>query len=124
MRRDREAGAVGPGITLLVIGAILAFAVRADGEVVDIQTVGLILMLAGAGVIAYARRERYTKEVETRAEERLDSSGAPHAVREVVTHEVVSGEEETETLAQQAQQGRIAGESGAGGRTAPKDSTG
>lgn len=34
--------------TLIIIGAILAFAVRADFEGLDIQVVGIILMLAGA----------------------------------------------------------------------------
>jgi uncharacterized membrane protein len=86
---------VGPGVTLIVVGAILAFAVRTDGEVVDIQTVGLILMLAGAAVIAYTRREKRTKAIETRVEERLDHTGRPQAVREVVTHEVVGDDDGT-----------------------------
>ncbi|WP_114559619.1 DUF6458 family protein [Desertihabitans aurantiacus] len=40
---------IGPGIALLVIGAILAFAVDVDLEAVDLQLIGYILM--GAGVI-------------------------------------------------------------------------
>ena len=86
---------MGPGVTLVVVGAILAFAVRTDGEVVDIQTVGLILMLAGAAVIAYSRRERRTKQIETRVEERPDDTGSPQAVRKVVTHEVVGDDDGT-----------------------------
>ncbi len=88
---------MGPGITLLIVGAILSFAVRADGSVVDIQTVGLIFMLAGAAIIAYARREKRTKELEIRVERRLDDSGQHESVRETVTHEVVSSEQHDDT---------------------------
>lgn len=85
---------MGAGITLVIVGAILAFAVRTDGEVVDIQTVGLIFMLAGAAIIAYARREKRTKEVETHVEQRLDGDGRPYTVRETVTHEVMTEDED------------------------------
>lgn len=85
---------MGPGIVLMVVGAVLAFAVRVDGEVVDIQTVGLIFMLAGAAIIAYARREKRAKEVRTHVEQRLDAEGRPQgAVRERVVHEVLSNDE-------------------------------
>jgi hypothetical protein len=92
---------MGAGITLVVVGAILAFAVRTDGEVVDIQTVGLILMLAGAAVIGYARREKRTKETETHVEHRYDGAPQPHAVRETTAHEVVSNERRPDDLGQQ-----------------------
>ena len=39
---------MGVGIFLLILGAILALAVRSDASVVDIQVVGLILMVATA----------------------------------------------------------------------------
>ena len=83
-----------PGIILVIVGAILAFAVRTDAPAVDIQTVGLIFMLAGAAIIAYARREKRIKEVETRVEHRVDGTGRPQPVRQTVTHEVVTNEEE------------------------------
>lgn len=83
-----------PGIILVIVGAILAFAVRTDASAVDIQTVGLIFMIAGAAIIAYARREKRIRQVETHVEQRLDGAGEPHAVRETITHEVVSNEEE------------------------------
>ena len=83
-----------PGIILVIVGAILAFAVRTDAPAVDIQTVGLIFMLAGAAIIAYARREKRIKEVETRVEHRVDGTGQPQPVRQTVTHEVVTNEEE------------------------------
>lgn len=83
-----------PGIILVIVGAILAFAVRTDAPAVDIQTVGLIFMVAGGAIIAYARREKRITEVETHVEHRLDSTGEPHPVKETVTHEVVTTEEE------------------------------
>jgi hypothetical protein len=79
---------VGPGVTLVVIGAILAFAVRTDASVVDLQVVGLIFMVAGAAIIAYYRRERHQKEIVTRVEH--PGGGDPsEVVHETVTHETV-----------------------------------
>ena len=40
-----------PGVTLAVIGAILTFAVRAEPSGINLHVVGLILMVAGAGLI-------------------------------------------------------------------------
>lgn len=86
---------VAPGITLLVIGAILTFAVRADGSVVDIHVVGLIFMLAGAAIIAYYSRERHRKQIVTRVQYN-DGDGEPaETVRETITRETVyEGDEE------------------------------
>lgn len=84
---------MGPGITLVILGAILAFAVRADASAVDLQTVGLIFMLAGAAIIAYARREKRTREIETHVEQRLGGADDPDAVQRTVTHEVVTNDE-------------------------------
>jgi hypothetical protein len=42
---------IGQGLTLITIGAILAFAVRKDSDLVDIQVMGLILMVVGAAAI-------------------------------------------------------------------------
>jgi len=54
---------LGAGIALLVIGAILAFAINADVGWVDLSMVGYILMIAGAvgiiiGIVLLARRSR------------------------------------------------------------------
>ena len=38
---------IGVGIALFVIGAILAFAIEVDLQVIDSQALGYILMLAG-----------------------------------------------------------------------------
>lgn len=42
---------VGGGIFLIAIGAILAFAVRVDVDVIDLQTTGWVLMVAGVTVL-------------------------------------------------------------------------
>lgn len=82
---------MGPGITLVVLGAILTFAVRTEATAVDLQTVGVIFMLAGAAIIAYARREKEarTERVVTEIDEDAEGVRQAHTVREVVTHEVV-----------------------------------
>jgi hypothetical protein len=77
--------AVGAGISLVVLGAILAFAVRKDASVVDLQIVGLIFMLAGAAIIAHYRRERRQRQIFTHVEQ----SAGSQPVHETVTHETV-----------------------------------
>jgi hypothetical protein len=48
---------IGTSLTLITIGAILAFAVRADVEVVSFFAVGVILMIVGiVGQLLTARR--------------------------------------------------------------------
>ena len=58
---------IGAGITLLAIGAILAFAVEATFSGVDIQVIGVILMICGAlglvlAMLATTRRDRPVME--------------------------------------------------------------
>ena len=43
--------AIGLGIFLMVVGAVLAFAVNASVEVVNLEAVGWISMIAGAAAI-------------------------------------------------------------------------
>ncbi|AKU17960.1 hypothetical protein [Luteipulveratus mongoliensis] len=59
---------MGGGIGMLVFGSILTFAVRWEPKGFDIQTTGVILMLAGSAVIAvnyYGRHRRRTTVTET-----------------------------------------------------------
>lgn len=42
---------IGSGIFLIVVGAVLAFAVNADSSVIDVDVVGWICMGAGAVAI-------------------------------------------------------------------------
>ena len=82
---------MGPGVTLAVVGAILAFAVRSSPSgMVNWKVVGLILMVAGAGLIWHARRGTTHETVVTRVETPQDAQGAHgpvtdhHTVREVI----------------------------------------
>jgi hypothetical protein len=55
----------------MIVGAILAFAVRRETPGVDVQTVGVILLVAGALVIAHARRGSLRERTVTRVEDPL-----------------------------------------------------
>ena len=57
-----------PGVTLAVIGAILTFAIRTQPSGIDLRVVGLIFMLAGAGLIWHARRGTGHERVITRVQ--------------------------------------------------------
>jgi hypothetical protein len=43
---------IASAIFLIAIGAILRYAINVDSDVIDIQTVGLILMIAGGAGLA------------------------------------------------------------------------
>ena len=52
---------IGSGIALLVVGAILGFAIHIPLDWIDLNVVGYIMMVAGAailvlGIVLYARR--------------------------------------------------------------------
>jgi uncharacterized membrane protein len=58
---------IGASITLLAIGAILAFAVSADISGLDINVIGIILMACGAlglvlSMVAMSRRDGVVRE--------------------------------------------------------------
>ena len=88
---------MGGGMFLLVVGAILAFAVDDDIPGINLNVTGLILMLAGAAAIAWARhgseRERVVTTTDTGP---LDGrgvadplAGVPEPTAQHVVHEVV-----------------------------------
>jgi Domain of unknown function (DUF6458) len=58
---------MGMGLLLIAIGAILRFAVQDELEAINLETVGLILILAGAvafivgAIYAFGRRDRYDR---------------------------------------------------------------
>jgi membrane protein implicated in regulation of membrane protease activity len=59
---------IGVGIFLMVVGAILAFAVRDTWDVVNLQVVGYILLLAGlAGILLSFYITNRRRRVETDA---------------------------------------------------------
>ena len=69
-----------PGVTLAVIGAILAFALRANPSGIDLKIVGLILMIAGVVLMLHAWRGTTHERVVTRVLGRSDTRRLPSAV--------------------------------------------
>lgn len=75
---------MGPGITLVIIGAILALAVRAEARSVDLQVVGVIFMVAGGAIIAWARKGSQRERVVTRVDDPAEPGAPTHTVEEHV----------------------------------------
>ena len=82
---------MGVGIFLLILGAILALAVQRDTPVVDVQIVGLILMVAGAAIVYFARRGATTQREVTTIENRHDPERPVRTVHETVTEQDTTG---------------------------------
>jgi uncharacterized membrane protein HdeD (DUF308 family) len=59
-----------PGIVLIIIGAIFAFALKAESSWLDTRALGLILILGGAAFIWRSRLRK--REVVTRETESVD----------------------------------------------------
>ena len=74
---------MGAGLFLLVLGALLAFAVKDDMPGVNLGVAGLILMVAGAAVIAHARATAQKQRVVERHAESSDPDMPTHVVREI-----------------------------------------
>jgi uncharacterized sodium:solute symporter family permease YidK len=74
---------VGSGLTLVVVGALLAFAVKDDLDGVNLPVAGLILMIAGAVVMWHARATAQHEEEVERREESDDPAIPTHTVREI-----------------------------------------
>ncbi len=76
---------MGTGVTLIVVGAILAFAVEDDVPGINLGVAGLILMIAGAAVVAYARQGSEHRRTVVRRDDADPASGAEgtHVVEEI-----------------------------------------
>ena len=74
---------MGAGVTLLVLGAVLAFAVRGDVPVIDLTVTGLILMLAGGLLIWYQRHRDHRRQLVQRLDH-TDPTSPPVVVEELV----------------------------------------
>lgn len=77
---------IGAGIALIVIGAILGFAVNVEVEFVDLDLIGYILMGAGAlvfvlGIILLARR----RSTETVSRSAVDPASGQRVTRNSTT---------------------------------------
>ena len=75
---------MGPGVFLLVVGAILTFAVKADTSVVDLQTMGLIFLVAGSALVWHDRNGSSREREVTTVEDRSDPERTVRTVRETV----------------------------------------
>lgn len=72
------------GVLLAVLGAILTFAVRAVPPGISLPTVGVILMIAGAGLILNTRRGSRHERIITRVEQPTDDTNRSRTVRETI----------------------------------------
>jgi hypothetical protein len=57
----RTSSALGAGVFLTAIGAILYYAVTAEVARIDIDTVGVILMIAGVAVVLFGLLAAFTE---------------------------------------------------------------
>jgi hypothetical protein len=76
---------MGLGIFLLILGAILTFAVRGDTSVVDLQVAGLILMVAGAVIVYLTRNGTIKMRTVRTVDDTSDPDRPVHTVYETVT---------------------------------------
>lgn len=76
-----------PGVTLAVIGAVLTFAVRAQPSFIDLRVVGIILMVAGAGLIWHSRRGTVHERTVTRSRNGEQDPRSP--IRSRTTRETI-----------------------------------
>ncbi len=76
---------MGLGIFLIVLGAIFTFAVRGDTSVVDLQVVGVILMLAGAVIVYFTRNGTIKVRTVRTVDDNSDPQRPVHTVYETVT---------------------------------------
>lgn len=76
---------MGLGIFLLILGAIFTFAVRGDTSVVDLQVVGVILMIAGAAIFYFTRNGTIKMRTVRTVDDNSDPQRPVHTVYETVT---------------------------------------
>ena len=75
---------MGPGIALLVAGALLTFAVEDHVPNLNLDAAGVILMIAGGVVLAFSRGILGSERTVTRREESTDPGTPTHVVQETV----------------------------------------
>ena len=78
---------MGPGIVLLILGAILTFAVRGDTNFVNLHVVGVIFLIAGGVLVYFGRNATRARKVTT-VEDLSDPDRPVRTVsEEVVEHD-------------------------------------
>jgi membrane protein implicated in regulation of membrane protease activity len=79
---------VRPGIVLIILGAILTFAVRGDTNFVNLHVVGVIFLIAGSVLIYVGRKGGTRARTMTTIEDRSD----PNKPVQTVTVEVTEND--------------------------------
>ncbi len=74
---------MGAGIFLIVVGALLAFAVEDHVPNLNLPVAGIILMVAGGVLLAYNRMGETTEKRVITREDGDDPSDAAHVVEEI-----------------------------------------
>ena len=75
---------MGVGVLLAVVGAILTFAVRANTSVINLPTVGIILMIAGGLLIWHGSKGHQRRRVVTREERPSGATTPTNTVRQTI----------------------------------------
>ena len=78
---------MGPGIVLIILGAILTFAVRGDTNFVNVRVVGIIFLVAGGTLVYFARNGATRARKITKVEDLSDPDRPVRTVTEEVTED-------------------------------------
>ena len=78
---------MGPGIVLIILGAILTFAVRGDTNFVNVHVVGVIFLIAGATLVWFGRNGGTRARTITTVEDLSDPQRPVQTVTEEVTEQ-------------------------------------
>lgn len=70
------------GVIFVMMGAVLTFAVKGDNSVVDLQVLGIILMLGGGALIYHGQQHRNRVREVTTIDDLTDPERPTHVVRE------------------------------------------
>ena len=75
---------MGPGIFLIIVGAILTFAVRSEPSFLDLHIVGVIFMAVGGTLVYFARNGGTRARKVTTVKDLSDPNRPVQTVREEV----------------------------------------
>ena len=78
---------MGPGIFLIIVGAILTFAVRSEPSFLDLQVVGLIFLVVGGTLVHVGRNGATRARTVTKVEDLSDPNRRVSRISEQVTED-------------------------------------
>jgi hypothetical protein len=78
---------VGPGIVLIILGAIFTFAVRGDTNFVNLHVVGVIFIIAGSVLVYFGSKGGTRARRITTVEDRSDPDKPVQTITEEVTEQ-------------------------------------